>query len=402
LALSPLRRWPILLAAGLLLLMSAQTFAYLIDVPSLYAVGKAWPVLAAPFALVALLRHRVDYALLFLPLLLYCLLVPPVISLFTLGNNAAGAASTTVKILPFVNYFSTAGLLLLLRPTVAELRRVVFALGALTFAILWLLWMTVPLSAYSFRPDVSYIFFNDLERGPRIDAPMYFGFALMFAINRGFWRRPGWWQLPALVFAFLTLFHIYKEKLSILGVFLCLVYGAVASLRRTRLLQAGLVLGLAGIAALGAPMLDLDRLAKLAGGSLQTRAITAGHVLDFLGSDPWRWLFGVGALTRVGDVSFASLFRFRLFYLSDIGWLGVLFEYGVIGSVLIGSIYIAALRLLDRAGDDLLLLSLFDLVLYLVIVQSVYSAVVAPGAVTTWMAVAFYARQLPRAERAPA
>jgi hypothetical protein len=398
--LPPLRRWPILLATGFTLVMSAQIFAYVIDVPGLYAMAKIWPIVAAPFALVVLLRHKVDHALLFLLLLLYGLLVPPVISLFTLGNNAVGAVSTTVKLVAFANYFSTAGLLLLFRPTLSETRGVIFGLGLLTFGILWLLWIIEPLSAYSFSLDNSYIFFNDLERGPRIYAPMYFGFLLMFAINRSFWRRPGWWQLPVLVFAFFTLFHIYKEKFSILGVFLCLGYGAVVSFRRTRLLQVGLVLGLAGIAVLGLPMLDLDRLSKAAGGSLETRVLTTGYALDFLGSDPWRWLFGVGALTRVGPVSFASLFRFRLFYLSDIGWLGILFEYGIIGSVLIGSIYIAALRLVDRAGDDLLLLSLFDLVLYLVIVDSVYSAVVSPGEVTTCMAVAFYAKQLPHTERA--
>jgi hypothetical protein len=192
----PLRRWPILLATGFILVMSAQIFAYVIDVPSLYAIAKIWPIVAAPFALVVLLRHKVDYALLFLLLLLYGLLVPPVISLFTLGNNAVGAVSTTVKLVAFANYFSTAGLLLLFRPTLSETRGVIFGLGLLTFGILWLLWIIEPLSAYSFSLDNSYIFFNDLERGPRIYAPMYFGFLLMFAINRSFWRRPGWWQLP--------------------------------------------------------------------------------------------------------------------------------------------------------------------------------------------------------------
>ena len=41
------------------MLMSAQIFAYVIDVPSLYALAKAWPILAAPFALVVLFRRRV-------------------------------------------------------------------------------------------------------------------------------------------------------------------------------------------------------------------------------------------------------------------------------------------------------------------------------------------------------
>jgi hypothetical protein len=88
----------------------------------------------------------------------------------------------------------------------------------------------------------------------------------------------------------------------------------------------------------------------------------------------------------------AQLFGNRMFFLADIGWLGVAFEYGVIGALLMLLVHLAGLRAATKwsCADDPLSYALADYVLYLIVVSAVYSVVFTPGELTTVLALSYY------------
>ena len=86
------------------------------------------------------------------------------------------------------------------------------------------------------------------------------------------------------------------------------------------------------------------------------------------------------------------IFRFHMFFVSDLGWLGIVFEYGMIGTLLVIGVYAQSTLQIWRStrDGDPWRLALFDYAVYLWCVQTVYSAVVAPGELMTYLAVALY------------
>ncbi len=372
--------------------MFMQCFAYTSDAPLLYALSKIWPVLSLPLAAWALLRLKLNGAWVVSGLLIYALFLTPVLAMIQLGINLTDALSSSVKMWVFLHYFAAAGLLTLLRPSRNEIERSLLALGIFTFLVLWVLWSVMPASAYQTDPLLSQVFFADLERGNRIYAPMPFGFFLIFYLNRSYWAYAGWWKLVAVGFAFFSLVHIYKEKLSIAVVVLIVLFGALSAFRRQRMTLVGLGFLAAGIGgAIALVTVQPEQLARVLGGSLATRQLTGALALDFLQVDPLRWVFGVGSMTKHGEIGMDQLFRFNMFYLSDIGWLGVLFEYGIIGVTLVALVCLHGFRITMRGAKvgDIMSLSLLDSVLYVLLTQTIYSPIQSPGMLMTWMALSF-------------
>ncbi len=377
---------------GFAIAMFAETFAYMRDAPPVFALSKVWPILTLPFAAYALFHRRPPYAWVPLVLLAYAIGVTPVIAMYTFDIELVDALFPTVKMWALLHYLAAIGFLAVLHPSREELRRALLWLGGLTFGLLWGLWLLLPRSAYQWDPNLSNLFLIDLDRGARIFAPMTFGFYLMFYLNRSFWMRPALWKLLAVGIGLATLFIIYKEKLAIAVVALLLGFGAVATFRRQRRLFIGLGLIAGGIGAAAILLIDPDKLALALGGSLAVRKITGGLALHFLGEEPWRWLLGVGSMTKHGATGLDQFFRYEQFYLADIGWLGILFEYGVIGCGLMLSIYYAAARVTLRGlvPGDAMSAALFDSVLYVILSEVIYSAIMSPGIILTLAALALY------------
>jgi hypothetical protein len=81
-----------------------------------------------------------------------------------------------------------------------------------------------------------------------------------------------------------------------------------------------------------------------------------------------------------------------MFFLTDIGWLGVIFEYGVIGALLMLLVHLAGWRQAISWGrpDDPLSQAFGDYIVYLLVGSAVYSVVFTPGELTTTMALSYY------------
>lgn len=388
---------PRLLVLALLLLLLPfflQSFHYVIDLPLPYLVSKAWPVITLPLSLWALVRLRPGYAVLYLPLLAYVLGVTPLMAALHLGSSLAEALANAVRAAPFLYAFAFLGFLALLRPREAELQRAFLWLGAASYALLWALWILLPESTYSTSAADTNTFFLDVDRGFRIVIIMGFALVLLFWMARRAVRtRSLWWAL-ACAFCLFTMFEIYKQRLVIALALLMLGLIVVRALPpRARVLGglAGLGAGLVG--AFAWLVFDPGAAGEALGGSLAVRVRSAELAWAFIADEPLRWLFGVGSTTRFSSVRIEEILGFSFFFVTDLGWLGAVMEFGVFGAALIFAAYalaaLATRRLHQERGDDFTG-ALADWALMGMLLTVVYPPVYIPGEVACLVALVWY------------
>lgn len=389
--------------------MFGQSFHYMIDAPPLYALSKSWPMLSVPLVMFSLTQVRLPYTPLCVAMMVYLVGVTPALSIVQLGNRFDDAWMTTVKVWPFLYYFSASAVFIILRPTVRQVSRVLLALGALTFIMMLVLWLVVPTHAYKSDPALSKLFLHDLERGYRIYVPMFFGILFLFYLVRLYLEKPQLWIPPAIITCLVLMLVIYKQRTEMAGILLIMGLAVLTSARgwwRTLTWTLSAVLGSVALIILVAEM--MERADDVLGASLSIRQHSITLALAYLEASPWRWLFGVGATTRFGDVRIQDILGGDdSFYLADIGWVGVIFEYGVIGALLILAVYIAGWRTavgkVDARSTDgtaaqpagrlsPLQKALGDFFLYAIITSLIHSVVFKPGEIMTVMALAAWLR----------
>ena len=392
-----------LLALLLLLPIFMQPFQYLLDVPPLWTFAKVSPLLLLPLSLLGLMRLRLPYVALTLALLAYVLLVAPVMSMISLENNLVEGIGSTVKVWSFSFYFCVALVLFRLRATDETLTRAFAALAVLNFAMLLLLWIVMPLESYG--GQTGSIFLNDNERGPRIQLPMALGLMGMFLLARRFSARPALWPPVLMLIGLVLMLIIFKQRTIIAAVILISLWGMTAGWRRrtpTLFLGAALAMVplMAMVAALWpvlAPSVGDGWLRGSLGGSLWVRENSAAMLTGFLAENPLRWIFGVGGSTAFSEINIQVILRTPDFFFADLGWLGVIGEYGLVGFALIVAFYLAAWRETWRAvrmKATPLRHALNDMVLFMLITSPILSMVYTPGIVATVLAIAVWLQRV--------
>jgi hypothetical protein len=375
----------------------AQSFYYLLPVAPLYYLSKVWPVLMLPAAAWALTRLQLQSRTIYVVWLAYALGLTPLISMMQLGAGFFDALTTTVKVWPFTYYFSLLGVLCWLRPTARQIERAVLGLGAATFVLMAVLWVLVPASWYTVDATNSKFFIFEFERGNRIYMPMFFGYLLLFCLARRLSSRMRITTGAVIATGFALLLWINKQRTSIGGAALVVAVAACPARWRVLAFLAGaLGLGAATAFTLAGPASGVvDSL----GSSLSVRQQSLLAAITYLGDDPLRWLFGVGATTRFSSVTLSDIFKSEQFYLADIGWVGVIFEFGILGALLVAAVYGTGLVVTMRAGagGDPFMQALSSYVLFIIVTSAIYSVVFTPGELATVVAMSEYlARYAPR------
>lgn len=379
----------------------AQVFHYLNELPPPYYLSKAWPFLMFPLSLYGAIRLRLPGRDLFLVLLAYLLGFTPLVSIIQLGNGLFDALTTTVKAWPFTYYSAVAALLVLLALPPERVRAVVVGYGIATFVLLVLLYTLAPRSWYVTNPEDGKLLQYDVDRGRRVYMSMFFGMIFIFYMGRSFIMEGRIFRLLLVPTCLLIQVLTYKQRTAIAAAVLITAYGMVMALPdRLRRLAIGVGLALAvPVLAFAGMKLGLfggsgwDSLQHSLGGSLSVRQNSFALAIRYLGDHTERWTFGVGATTRFGSVTLSDIFGYDQFFIADLGWLGVIFEYGVIGAVLILAVHAwAFVATLKRglAARDPFVLALSDYVLYLILTSSVYSLVFLPGELGVALALAVY------------
>ncbi|MFZ2870752.1 hypothetical protein [Zavarzinia sp.] len=388
-------RAALVLLFALTLPMFGQTFHYLIDVMPAYYLSKAWPALTLALVPIGLSRAKPPLTLPFLVMLTYVLGVTPLVSMMQLGNGLFDAMATTAKSWPLTYYFSLLGLLILAKPKASHVERSLVILGATTFGMMVFLWIVMPASAYQGNNADSKLFMFEFERGYRIYMPMFFGNLFVFWCARQAVSRPGrLWLLGIVAACVIAEVLIYKQRTAI-AVTLLLV-GWSLSTALPRRLHSLVIFGGAMAAAALVFVLATGIIGEAAksnlGGSLTIRQNSLALATQFMFGDPIRLLFGVGSITRFSAVTMADVFGDSQFFLADLGWVGIMFEYGLLGVLLIAGCLLGCLHVAWRnAGDgDPMALALRDLILYVSIASIIYSVMFTPGEFATAAALSVY------------
>lgn len=377
--------------------MFAQCFHYLNELPPTYLLSKAWPILVLPLTLYGMTRMRLPAKTIYLVFLAYAVGFTPMVSMIKLGNGFLDALTTTIKIWPVTYYFALSALLLWLSPAAPRLKGAVLTLGYATYAIMIMLWLVAPASWYNSDPSVGKLMLFEQERGYRIYMPMFFGMLLIFYLTRSFMQKPHWLKVAGVALAFVLLLVIFKQRASIGGAVAVVGFAVIASApRQLRRLLIGVLCVVVPLAAGVLVISAASHLMDSLGGSLSVRQHSFALATDFLGTNVWNWLFGVGATTRFSTITLAEIFGNAQFFIADLGWVGVVFEYGVVGALLIAALYgwgyMAVSKAAQRSGDPFAQ-ALADYVLFLIITSAVYSLVLSPGEFGVIMALAVYLDQ---------
>lgn len=379
--------------------MFFQIFHYMIDVYPVYIASKAWPLVTLPLCLYFFFRpNDVPMRVFYLIFLSYVFLIPTTMAMIYFGQSYISSLTTLAKSLPLFYYLSLLAVFILLKVQPREIEKAFIWLGVLTFVIMGVLWVVVPDSWYDYTPVETRVFLKDLERGNRLAIPMFFGAFFIFYQFRQFLTTQRLWRLAAALLPFLLYFITMQARTNTVGILAVMGVAAMTQWRtRGRVLigMGGLLVLFLGIVLWPEIRHHFDP--ETLGGSLSVRQHSTNIALKFLGDDFNRWLVGVGATSRVSDVSLKQQFNFENFFLADIGWLGIMFEYGVIGAILILGFYLRVYLFRFRQLAHLrtpFVDALGDYVLYLLLTSAILSLMFTPGEIAGVMAIfAFLAMQ---------
>jgi hypothetical protein len=375
-----------------LLPLFGQTFHYLSALVPLWALSKALPVISLPAVLRLGGQARFPMTRQILISFAWLLLVPSFAAVIYFHEGFFTSIAAQVKLLPVLYFFSFLALLLTLKPTLGELQRSFVVLGVIVLAVLIVLWAAVPADWY----QESYVigqspFFSMDNRGHRIRMSMYFPLILLFfCYRRAFFERHAGYLLGALVSFAVTLL-IVKTRAMVIGILGVVVINTVLWSRPLTRLALLLCAPFAVVWMFSAGYLATTFSTDATTG-FDTRRVTILLATKFLGSDPARWLFGVGTISSTSKDNLIDYFH-HFFFLADITWLGIVFEYGLLGALLILFFQLRGIvfyRRLRAKVDDDFLGALFDYLVYILLISLFYPPTLTPGETAVILAVFAY------------
>jgi len=386
------RRWVVLVLAGLLLFFG-QTFHYIVAIWPLWALSKAFPILSLPAVIVLRNYPRFPMTRQLLASMAWLILVPSFAAGIYFHQSFFTSISAQVKLLPILYFFSFLGVLLILQPTLQELERSFIRLATIIAGTLICLWIAVPDSWYSTTYVVGDApFFSHDHRGNRIRMSLFFPIiALFFCYRRAFFEKSLRYFTAMVILLGVVLF-IVKTRAMVIGVVGVLALNTILWSRpivRVLLLIAMPII-VVGVFSVGylATTFTTDP-----SSGFDTRHISMNHAIRFLSDDPMRWLIGVGTISPTSPDSLIAYFH-HFFFLADITWLGIIFEYGLIGAVLLLFITARGLFFYQRHVrtyvDDDFLGSLRDYLIYVLAISFFYPLTLTPGETAVILAIFVY------------
>jgi hypothetical protein len=385
-------RWPRVLMLIAVLPLFGQSFHYVKMLPPLWALSKAFPILTLPLCLLLLRGPRPPGARQMLVTFVWLTLVPSFISLFTFQQTFFLALTSQVKLLSILYFFSFLAFLRWLAPTPREVTTALLTCAFATFVILLAIWVLAPQSAYSqhYVAGDSPLLASD-ARGNRIRLPMFLGLIGILYVWRRFvadWR-PGWFVLWAIGFG--MVFGLVRMRTYILGLALvaAITLFVAASPRLRMWLIAAIPFALIALfqVPLMASIFSTDKAF-----AFDVRYISTMKSIAFLGTDPLRWIFGVGSISPIDPAGMMTYFN-HFFFLADITWMGILFEFGLVGAILIAAIPargVLLFRQLRQLRDDPMIAALQDYLVYALIISEMLPITLAPGELTMILAIGVY------------
>lgn len=376
----------------LVLPLFGQTFHYIKVILPLWALSKAWPILTLPIALRLFAGPRPQGSRQVLLTFIWLLLIPSFISQATFNQNVIAALPAQVKLLPILYFFSFLALLRWADPAPGELERALLVLAVVSFAILVVIWALAPQAAYVAHYDAgdAPLLASD-ARGNRIRLPMFYGMLGLLHAFRRFTHTWNWRWLAVWAAGFGLMYALVRMRTYILGMAVMAAFTLFRQSSPKARLGLVALIPFALLALFQTPMMASIFSTDKAY-AFDVRYISTMKAIAFLGSDPVRWIFGTGTLSPVDPSAMMTYFN-HFFFLADITWMGVIFEFGLVGALLIMALPMRGvwmLQRLRRAEDTPLNGALQDYLLYSILVSEMFPMTMAPGEMTMIMAIAVW------------
>lgn len=271
-------------------------------------------------------------------------------SLFFYEQDILTTLTSQAKILPFFVYFFVLFVLDKSRPIGKDLYYGLF-LSGFFLAVVYVFIANVINVAEYWTPDSS-IFVND-AKGFRIRFPAVLCIIVFFLCAHQFKYK---FKLKvAVVFCVIFYFLVFelKQRVELVAVFLALIYIYFESRYLIYLYLVGFCsLLLAYVFFLKDPEL-LDFLQFSDDTSWLARERQLDYVFDVFRDYPLSFIFGVGKLSEVSEIGYEAYLGYK-FTTADLGWVGVLHEYGLLGVALLVYFIRSVYREIDLAtkSDD--------------------------------------------------
>jgi hypothetical protein len=410
-------RWRYVFLLLPLLPFFGESFHYVKAVYPLWAISKAFPLLSLPLALFLVRGGRPPVARQLLLSLLWLFLVPSFTAIFSFHQNFFTGLTAQVKLLPLIYFFSFLGLLRWLKPSSDEIAAGFLICSTVTFVLLLGFWLEAPQSWYSGSYRIGDApFFSVDSRGNRIRMPMYFGLIGLFYCYRRFLTdgpsgagllRRLLWLLPAAA-GFTLVLQAVRMRAMVIGLAAVAAINALRFTRpRTRVILA-ILIPILLVLLFTVPYLQSTFDTDSSSG-FDIRWITFNDAVDFLGTNPLRWLLGVGTISSLDAGGMITYFN-HFFFLADITWMGIIFEFGLVGALLILLLPVRGLLLSraigispgispESARGNAFLGSLQDFLIYAIVISQLASLVLAPGEISVILAVLVYVWEQRRSSR---
>jgi hypothetical protein len=388
-------RWKPFLLLLILLPLFGEFFHYMKDVRPLWALSKAFPILSLPLCFFVMKDGPAPRGTRqILISMLYLILVPSFAGIFTFQQSFFLGLSSQVKLLPILYFFSFTGLLRILKPTASEIAKSFLWLGVIFFAILIFLWLVVPQDVYMipYKIGDSPLFSYD-SRGNRIRYPFFFGIAGTFYCYRRFFAEKKFVWLLGTLLGFAAVIGIIRGRSTVLGMAVMLAFGAVRFSKPATRVAMLAILPFAAIGLLSVPYVA-SAFDTSSESGFDVRRISIQKAMDYMGHDPVRWMLGNGSISPFDPGGMMRFFN-HYFFLADITWVGITFEFGIIGAALVLLIPARGIwesRYVRPTRAGAFLGSLQDYLLYAIVVSPMYPLTLNPGEFTTILALVVYER----------
>ena len=375
-----------------LLPMFGQTFHYISALYPLWALSKAFPILSLPALMLLRGHHRFPVTRQILISMAWLVLFPSFAAVFYFHESFFTSITAQVKLLPILYFFSFLAILMTLKPTLAELQKSFLICGTVVICTLLIFAVVIPDRWYEGKYVITQApFFTSDNRGHRIRMSMYFPIILLFFCYRRAVFERSFRYLMGAVVAFLVTLLIVKTRAMVVGITVVVLLNGLRWARpMTRLaliLCAPIALTAMFSTGYLATMFSTD-----ASSGFDVRRETIDLASRFLGNDPIRWLFGVGTISPTSKQSLIDYFH-HFFFLADITWLGIVFEYGLVGAFIIVLFQVRGLFLYKRLRmkvEDDFLGSLFDYLVYILAISLLYPPTLTPGETAVILAIFVY------------
>jgi len=348
-------------------------FFYFDDINSLYIFSKIiYPLIAMIFTYMLILafmlkRKMYKYTLWIFFVFLFLVSLSAIRSNLVFDQNLFYGFIGQVKLLPFFFYFMLLYILKSRNITLHEIERSFVIIINMSVIIYYAISILFSMNIINFSPEEYHFVSYDVNRGYRIILPMF------FIIFGTFYYFQKFLDTHKLIHLFLfTLFYFYilyfiQVRFIIIGILLTLF---IVLFFRMSIFYKLLILIISVLALLTLITFVPYVSSALDGSdsSVNLRLYTTLPIIVSTISNVDNFLFGVGFLNKLSGVTLQDIYG-EHFWPVDVGFLGVIFELGLVGLLVISSVYYIIYREIKKVSnkDSTIVLTIKMYLIYILI-----------------------------------